>query len=354
MRIFVAALIFLYPHIMLANDWRGVYQSSVESIPFIDSAGATCSGVLVSEDRILTAWHCVGLMRSIKVKWKATDKADEREAVTIYKDEDHDIAILKLNSPVKRRSLLLANSGSAQEGLPICTIGHPMSRDEKANLAFSISAGVISKINKDNMVTDMSVSPGNSGGPVLTSEGKILAVVSQKYVGARIGNVAILSQSDSAANAVAVSKQKQTPLSWMDAKNTWYLYIPAAGTMSIGKTNDLNESSTKKDIQEYHLEWRARDRISIGASWGGNNSVSTGSFTVGFNLPLPEFNFSVGAFVGPRMVERSEEKKQKYSTMAGMELSAYRSIFRLRGEHSIAAERPLSVVTASVDLLSLF
>ena len=154
MRIFVAALIFLYPHIMLANDWRGVYQSSVESIPFIDSAGATCSGVLVSEDRILTAWHCVGLMRSIKVKWKATDKADEREAVTIYKDEDHDIAILKLNSPVKRRSLLLANSGSAQEGLPICTIGHPMSRDEKANLAFSISAGVISKINKDNMVTD--------------------------------------------------------------------------------------------------------------------------------------------------------------------------------------------------------
>ncbi len=47
MRIFVAALIFLYPHIMLANDWRGVYQSSVESIPFIYSAGATCSGVLV-------------------------------------------------------------------------------------------------------------------------------------------------------------------------------------------------------------------------------------------------------------------------------------------------------------------
>jgi hypothetical protein len=193
---------------------------------------------------------------------------------------------------------------------------------------------------------------------VLTSEGKLLTVVSAKYSGARIGNIAILSQPDSVANAVAVSKQQQTPLTWMDAKNTWYLYIPVAGTMSIGKTNDLKESSAKEHIQEYHLEWRAHDRISIGASWGGNNSVSTNSFTVGFNLPLPEFNFSmpweVGAFVGPRMVERSEEKKHKYSTMAGMELSAYRSIFRLRGEHSIAAERPLSVVTASVDLLSLF
>jgi hypothetical protein len=44
-------------------------------------------------------------------------------------------------------------------------------------------------------------------------------------------------------------------------------------------------------------------------------SVSPSSFTVGFNLPLPEFSFSmpweVGAFVGPRMVERSEEKKHK-------------------------------------------
>lgn len=358
MRAFLAGLILLCPHMTLANDWRSVYQSSVESIPFISSAGAGCSGSLVADDRVLTAWHCVNLIRPVKVKWKSGGNSEERDAVPIYKDEDHDLTILKLNSPVKRRPFLLDQSPSIKEGQPICTIGHPISRDTEDDLAFSISSGIISKINKKNIITDMSISPGNSGGPVLTTDGKLLTVVSAKYSGARIGNIAVLSPAAATSQAVTVTEKKQTPLTWMDAKNTWYLYIPLGSNISGAISNDVEASSIKENFQEFHLEWRARDRLSISASSGGNRRLNTSSVTIGVNWPLPDFNsflpFEAGAFVGRRLLENTEAKKQRYFSVAGVELSAYRSIVRVRAEHSIAADRPLSIVTTSIDLLSLF
>jgi S1-C subfamily serine protease len=69
-------------------------------------------------------------------------------------------------------------------GAPVWVVGVPLSAD----LAFSLSQGILSGTPSVNgrpfLQTDASVSPGNSGGPLVSAQGGRLGTVSWKLVGA--------------------------------------------------------------------------------------------------------------------------------------------------------------------------
>jgi S1-C subfamily serine protease len=61
-----------------------------------------------------------------------------------------------------------------EDGEPIYVIGHP------EGLKFTLSTGIISRLDGDMVQISAPVSPGNSGGPVYDSSGNLIAVVTAK------------------------------------------------------------------------------------------------------------------------------------------------------------------------------
>ena len=65
----------------------------------------------------------------------------------------------------------LASTASVSEGEPVFVIGHP------EGLRFTLSTGIISRMENSTIQMSAPVSPGNSGGPVFDDRGELIAIV---------------------------------------------------------------------------------------------------------------------------------------------------------------------------------
>lgn len=65
----------------------------------------------------------------------------------------------------------IASAADVAEGEPVFVIGHP------EGLRFTLSTGIISRIQDSTIQMSAPVSPGNSGGPVFDDHGKLAAIV---------------------------------------------------------------------------------------------------------------------------------------------------------------------------------
>ena len=78
----------------------------------------------------------------------------------------------------------LANSDDVQIGQKVIAIGNPL------GLQFSVTEGIVSAINragsnglKDYIQTDAALNPGNSGGPLIDTSGKVIGINNFKIGG---------------------------------------------------------------------------------------------------------------------------------------------------------------------------
>jgi S1-C subfamily serine protease len=136
------------------------------------------SGFLISSDGfIVTNHHVVENAAAIKVAF-----ADGRTAVAELKgaDASTDIAVLKIyESGLK--ALSFADSDALQPGQIAIAIGNPM------GLQHTVTTGVVSALGRtlragngrlidDIIQTDAALNPGNSGGPLVNSNGQVIGV----------------------------------------------------------------------------------------------------------------------------------------------------------------------------------
>lgn len=99
-----------------------------------------------------------------------------KEQAILYKVSDTlDLALLRLEG-YKTPYLLPAKRGEAALGEPVFAIGAPL------NLANSVTSGVLSSYRKEYVQTNAQIYPGNSGGPLVTEEGKVLGVNTMKML----------------------------------------------------------------------------------------------------------------------------------------------------------------------------
>ena len=105
----------------------------------------------------------------------------ELEANLVSVSNDHDLALLKIDgckSPY-------IQSGAQKEiiqGMGVFAIGSPL------GLGDSVCSGVISGYDNDYIRTDAKIYPGNSGGPLITADGKVIGIntlklITQKFEG---------------------------------------------------------------------------------------------------------------------------------------------------------------------------
>lgn len=144
------------------------------------TAEASGSGVLVSAGgEVLTNWHVVD--KAVSIRCMLFD-GQNFEGKLVGSDKDTDIAIIQLNLPADHRPLPFAAIGDSKrlsEGDFVMAMGAPW------GLSRSVSIGIIACTTRylpENseyslwLQTDASISPGNSGGPLVNTAGEVIGL----------------------------------------------------------------------------------------------------------------------------------------------------------------------------------
>ena len=146
---------------------------------------ATGSAFLVDDEgHLVTNAHVVDKARKATVRFGRSSK--RIPAKIVGRDRSTDLAVLKI-APGRvgdEKPLELAPRGSITVGEPVLAVGTPY------RLQSSASAGIVSATGRqirgligltvpDAIQTDAAVNPGNSGGPLVDAEGRVVGVNTQ-------------------------------------------------------------------------------------------------------------------------------------------------------------------------------
>lgn len=150
----------------------GTLAQSMESVAIVFAADGSGSGFLVSKDGyLLTNHHVVGGAKYVKLKWS---NGDETLGEVIRSDRRRDVALIKTDA--KGRPPLALRAGAAQLGDPVFAIGTPL--DDK--LQNTLTKGIVSANRvyegQPFIQSDVAVTHGNSGGPLLDEKGRVLGL----------------------------------------------------------------------------------------------------------------------------------------------------------------------------------
>lgn len=154
------------------------------------SSGAG-SGVIISEDGyIATNNHVITSDNKVAdtVKVRLTD-GTEYEAEVVGRDEDSDVALLKIEAEDLTHAVF-GDSSVLNVGDQVMAVGNPLGQ-----LGGTATSGIVSatdrEITVDNTVMtliqiDAAINPGNSGGGLFNMKGELVGIVNAKSTGTEI------------------------------------------------------------------------------------------------------------------------------------------------------------------------
>lgn len=150
------------------------------------------SGIIVSEKGyIVTNWHVAGNRYS--TCYVTLENGEIYSGNVTWADADLDLAIVKINAN-GLKYLELGDSSKIKLGQEVCAIGNPIGIEFQR----TVTAGIISGLDRtikiddkngesymeDLIQTDASINFGNSGGPLIDKEGKVIGINSIKIASA--------------------------------------------------------------------------------------------------------------------------------------------------------------------------
>lgn len=164
-----------------------IYKRAKDAVVEIQTAteqgSATGSGFVIDKQgHIVTNEHVVEGATKVTVQFADQSEA---QATIVGTDPSTDIAVLKVDRPASRLTpLSFAAAGSLEVGDPVVAIGSPF------GLEGTLTTGVVSGLGREieapngftieNAVqTDAALNHGNSGGPLLDMQGRVVGVAAQ-------------------------------------------------------------------------------------------------------------------------------------------------------------------------------
>jgi S1-C subfamily serine protease len=166
------------------------------NLPERERQQALGSGFVIDKaGHVVTNYHVVQSARKLEVSFSDNESLKAR---IVGVDPSTDVAVLQVKAPSRALTpLALGDSDSVQVGDSVIAIGNPFGLDR------TVTAGIVSALQRpiqapngytiDHVIqTDAALNHGNSGGPLIDSEGDVVGVNSQIQTGGTTdGNVGV-------------------------------------------------------------------------------------------------------------------------------------------------------------------
>lgn len=183
-------------------DFSGIIEYATKGVITIKTDVSQGSGFFVTANGFaITNYHVVdGATRAGVL----TSDNDFLPVALVGYNENMDIALLKVEG-LGFDYLKLGDSNDVKIGEKVIAIGNPL------GLSFTVTEGIISavdRIGENNLPyyfqTDASLNPGNSGGPLIDTSGKVIGINNFKVSGAdNIGFALEINQAESTINEIS-------------------------------------------------------------------------------------------------------------------------------------------------------
>ncbi len=165
----------------VSADFSAIIDKSIKSVVTIRTDISQASGFFIANNGyIITNAH---VMEGATAASIITYDGKAYDVYRIGGDEDMDLILLKIDE-TSYAPLELANSDEVKIGEKVIAIGNPL------GLQFSVSEGIVSAIHRQGenglnayIQTDAALNPGNSGGPLINNQGKVVGINNFKVGG---------------------------------------------------------------------------------------------------------------------------------------------------------------------------
>ncbi len=197
----------------VGEDFSGIVEDAIKSVVAIRTDSGQGTGFIIDRNGyIMTNAHVLAdefgyLATGIRA---ITYEEGTKDAEFIGYDRELDIALLKIDGDYDR--LRFGDSDDVQPGERVIAIGNPY------GLQFSVSDGIISAVHRSGISeleiyiqTTAALNPGNSGGPLINTQGKVIGINNFKIIGGESLGFALESNyAIESINNIAIEALNQT------------------------------------------------------------------------------------------------------------------------------------------------
>ena len=207
--------------------------------------GAGTGFVVDDRGLILTNQHVISKSTEIRVRF---DKQTAVKAKLIHEDPERDVAVLLVNLSLCKtcRSLKIAENTPGNpplvEGERVFAIGSPLFQEK------ILTSGIVSKIEKRAIISDIAINPGNSGGPLFNLDGEVVGLTTFGVDAGAGPGVSGTVRIEEAAPAIAKAREE---LKTRTAPVAELLPTIPEGTFPVETIKNRIEISKKFDKKPY-------------------------------------------------------------------------------------------------------
>lgn len=152
------------------------------------------SGFIISEGGlVVTNYHVIEGSSSINI---ILSNGNEVSAEVVNYDAGEDLAVLNIIDNIEMPGVAeLGDSSAVQTGEEVIAIGNPLGKE----FSETVTSGIVSSANRtitksdsskvEYIQTDAAINSGNSGGPLINSQGKVIGINTAKEVGEGIEGI---------------------------------------------------------------------------------------------------------------------------------------------------------------------
>ncbi len=155
------------------DDFSGIIETSLPGVVTILTDISQGTGFIIEETGyVVTNAH---VMKDATSAIIITSNGESHSVSAIGSNDEMDVILLKIEGTYHK--LTLGDSDNIQVGQGVIAIGNPL------GLQFSVSEGIVSGTHREGInglatyiQTDAALNPGNSGGPLIDKQGKVIGI----------------------------------------------------------------------------------------------------------------------------------------------------------------------------------